>query len=41
MNGDLGDLACQARAQGRALPTAAGTYARTVHDFGVAMVARF
>jgi hypothetical protein len=41
MQGDLGNRGCQARAQGRALPTAEGTYARAVHDFGVAMVARF
>lgn len=39
--GDVGNPGCQARASGRALPTAQGTYARTVHDLGLSMVARF
>ena len=41
VRGDLANPACQARAAGLARPTAAGTYARTVHDFGLSMVARF
>jgi hypothetical protein len=39
--GDLRDPSCVARQQGRARPTADGTYARTVHDFSASMTARF
>jgi hypothetical protein len=38
---DMGNAACQARLQGRARPTAQGTYTRVVHDFGLSMTARF
>jgi long-subunit fatty acid transport protein len=38
---DLANPACVARLQGRARPSADGSYARTVHDFGAAMTARF
>src|SRR6185295_231594 len=40
-NYDLDDPACVARRDGRARPTADGSYARTVHDITVAMTARF
>jgi long-subunit fatty acid transport protein len=38
---DLRDASCGARRDGRARPTAEGTYARTAHDFSAAMTARF
>jgi len=40
-NGDLGDPACQARLEGRARPSAAGSYRRAVQDFGLTITARF
>lgn len=39
--GDLRELSCLERQQGRARPTADGSYARTVHDFSASMTARF
>jgi long-subunit fatty acid transport protein len=39
--GNLGSPSCTARLEGRARPTAAGTYGRTTHDFGLTMTVRF
>jgi long-subunit fatty acid transport protein len=38
---DLANPACQARLDGRARPSANGTYQRTVQDFGLTLTARF
>jgi hypothetical protein len=38
---DLANAACQAQLQGRARPSANGTYQRTVQDFGLTLTARF
>jgi len=40
-NQDLTNPACVARLDGRARPTAAGVYGRTVHDFSLALTAYF
>jgi long-subunit fatty acid transport protein len=41
VNQDLNDPSCIARRDGRARPSAAGTYARTVHDFSLSLTAYF
>jgi long-subunit fatty acid transport protein len=41
LGGDLDDASCVARSQGRARPTAEGTYSRFVHDFSLSTTFRF
>jgi long-subunit fatty acid transport protein len=41
VGGDLGNPACVARLQGRARPSANGTYSQMVQDFGVTVTASF
>jgi len=41
MNGNLADESCKARMDGRARPTAAGTYGARTQDFGVTMTLKF
>jgi hypothetical protein len=40
-NGSLSNLACQARLQGRARPSANGRYTSITHDFSMTLTARF
>ena len=41
MNGNLADESCKARMEGRARPSAAGSYGARAQDFGVTMTLKF